>query len=440
MQDKAHSYQVSIEGWRDTRRNAVLHFSKIYDGELSPPQKIEPSSIPDSPILRTLGRAKDLKIRIYTGNDPVSVCAVQDSLFAFVDRIPSEHRLRSLDNIITAVMPNDPNNRAVVVSHVWLDYATGKPLIFENKDVQPGDLSRMHVIVSLADPLRKIRNFHGKQTAITIYYEGYKAMVWRELRPLVKDLMCGDSEVQDYEAFRRYFRAVRYMIKSIKVVSKHVMRLQEPQTPAASVPVTTEPHPPTPASTPVAGIIDLTGEDDENNNDTQNPHDQPRPRLASAHESGVVDITGEPGDQQEQIGLPRLHDITKALAMARIRADFGALTLQHRRLLQLGQDAHDMASRVASTIATEDEALATAMENLRQNREYAAASLPERTDVSHYGYNEFDAKFADYRSDRNGYKPYQPLIARKRKGSDAGSKSNKKKTKSRKAPAPSMQE
>jgi hypothetical protein len=394
MNDRAQSYKASIEGWRDGRRRASLLFRKVVNGIPVDTPAIEPNSIPSSAALDALRLAKDLTIDICCGNDPVSICAVQDTLFAFVDRIPEDHRIRSLEVTITVVLPNDNNERSMAVSDVWPTSRLKRDIIHENRDLQPGDLSRMHMAAFLTNPLRKIRRIGvgGKKELVQLELQGRTGPVWKEMFDGVEKMMRGETEVKDYEVFRRYFEDIRHVIKGISGAVKNIDRLCGRPVPgkvASTSPKPPETPPPTPATLAVPEVIDLTGE----------VHD-------------VIDLAAD--DSEAALGLADLRGITKTLAMARIRASFKDLRVAHKSLLE-------MADNVLKTSPPfpEDQHLVEVIESLRQNREYAAESFPKKADVSYYGYNESDGRLTSYRSDRKAHVPQGgSQIKRKRKHTD----------------------
>jgi hypothetical protein len=315
MNDRAQSYKASIEGWRDSRRRASLWFRKVVNGIPVDTPAIEPNSIPSSTVLNALRLAKDLTIDICCGNDPVSICAVQDTLFAFVDRIPEDHRIRSLKVTITVVLPNDNNERSMAVSDVWPTSRLKRDIIHENKDLQPGDLSRMHMAAFLTDRLRKIRSIGvgGKKDLVQLRLQGRTGHVWKEIFDGVEKLMRGDTEVRDYEVFRRYFEDIRHVIKGISGAVKNIDRLcgrPVPGKAALTSPEPLETPPLTPATLTVAEIIDLTADGTE-----------------------VIDLTAD--DTETTLGLADLRGITKTLAMARIRGSFTDLRVAHKSLLEM---------------------------------------------------------------------------------------------------------
>lgn len=451
MNNSTQSYKASITGWRDDRRRPSLHFSKIVNGEPRKAEPLDTKSIASSDTLSALSKAKDLHIVVYSGNDPVSICAVQDMLFAFVDRIPSDHRLRSLKVGITVVLPNDANERSMAVSDVWQTRLTGEELIHEGKRIQPGDLSRMHMTAFLTDPLRKIRNIKDKSKpgVCTIEFAGYSGIVWKEIPRKLKELVCGETEVPDYEVFRRYFAVIRYLVQSLKLVFKHIARLQRPPPDATSALVT-------PASTGSLGTIDLTEEDDTiawprqgrpkpdstvdltGEEDTINLAQQGQIRAtpALANPNELIDLTGEADDEsnykQDQLGLPGLQEVTKQLAMARIKASFGDLRSGYEKLMDLGEDAHRMALKVASD-SPEDQGLSVGIENLEKSFRKANDSYPRKTDVSYYGYNESDIKLAAHKSGPEGDSESRSSTSKKSKKRKHLSKEGKKNTTKKKA-------
>lgn len=395
MNDRHQSYKCSLEGWLDHRRSARLRFRKVVDGEPVSSPDIEPAIIPTFTALDALKDCKDLAIDICCGNDPVSICAVQDIFFAFVDRIPEVHCLRSLNVSITVVLPNDINERSWVVSDVWPSAFLHMPTIYENKTIQPGDLSRMHMIVFLIDPLRKIRALggEGKIKEVELIFAGRTGEVWKEILDVVKDLVCGKSVVEDYEVFRRYFDGVKHLIKSMRKALKNISKLQDKAVSRCLASEPTESLASSPAPVPVREVIDLTIE-------------------------APPDVTHLTADApQVSLELMDLRMITKALAMARIRGSFEDLSAGHADLLRM---ADEMIVRASSLPG--DEHFVSLFERLQQNMEYAASIFPKKVDVSHYGYNESDAKLAEYRSDPEGYVLRRAKLKRKRKrtrGQDA---------------------
>lgn len=296
-------------------------------------------------------------------------------LFAFVDRIPEVHHLRSLNVIITVVLPNDTNERTCIVSDVWPSAFLQKATIYENKTIQPGDLSRMHMVAFLTDPLRKIRGLSGggKTKHVDLDFSGRFGAVWKETLIVVKDLVCETSDVQDYEVFRRYFDGIRHLIKSIQQGIKNIDRTQDKAMPDGLAPDSPELITSTPVVARVQEVVDLTIE----------PHE-------------VVDLTGD--TPQVPLSLADLRAATKALAMARIRGSFKDPKAGHRELLE-------MADRIveAASCLPIDERFASVLDRLHQNAEYAVSIFPKKADVLHYGYIESDTKLAEYRSDPKGY-------------------------------------
>lgn len=377
MNDSHQSYKCTIEGWRGDRRSARLIFRKVVNGTPVDSPGMEPKSVPTCITLNTLSKCKDLAIDICSGNDLVSICATQDTLFAFVDRIPEAHCLRSLTVRITVVLPNENVERPWIVSDVWPSSFLQLPTILENKMIQPGDLSRMHMIAFLTDPLRKIRQLGGggKIKCVGLDFSGRTGTVWKEILIVVKDLVCGESDLKDYETFRRYFDGIRHLIKSIQQAIKIVNKLQENAMPDGLAPESPESLPATPATGEAREIIDLT-----------------------------ID------DLPISIGLTDLRAATKALAMARIRGSFKDLRAGHRELLEMADKIVVAASRLPT-----NERFASVLGRLYQNKDYAVSIFPKKADVSHYGYNESDMKLVEYRSDPEGYVERKAKLRSKRK-------------------------
>ena len=388
MNDSTHSYKATVEGWRDDRRRSRLCFRQVVDGTPVDGDWFETDDVPHSSALDALAKAKDLSLDICCGNDPVSVCAVQDILFAFIDRIPQNHRLRSLTVTITVVLPNDPNERSMVVSDVWPTAFRKLDIIHENKNIQPGDLSRMHMTAFLTDPLREIRRLGGDKRRGHVGFEfaGHTGVVWKEIPTDVRKLVCGETEVKDYRLFQRYFEGMRNLAKSMVTALKDTNRLQGKPVQDEIAPMTPESRPPTPATTGRGPqIIDLEAEVPE-----------------------VIDLTLD--EPQFSLGLSEFRAITKAMAMARIRGNFTDLKTEHDRLLSMAENILKIASPLP-----EDGRTQRAIQRLQDNKEYVSTIFPKETDVSHYGYNHSDARFAEYKSDPKGSARPEKEKTRKRK-------------------------
>jgi hypothetical protein len=375
MNDSNQSYKCSLEGWREDRRSARLFFEKVVDGTPVSSPGMESKSIPTSTTLDALSTCKDLTIDICCGNDPVSICAVQDMFFAFVDRIPEVYSLRSLTVTITVVLPYDNNERPWFVSDVWPSSFLHMPTIIENKLLQPGDLSRMHMVAFLTDPLRKIRKLggSGKIKRVDFDFRGYTGVVWKEILVVVKHMVCGKSDVKDYEVFRRYFDGVRHLIKSMQNTIKNTERLRDKATSDGFALESPESLTSTPAAPRVQEVIDLT---------------------IGKHE--VIDLTADAS--QVSLELSDLRAATKGLAMARIRGSFKDLKAAHQNLLEMADNMAISASRMPK-----DEHFVSLLRRLQLNMDYAAWIFSKKKDVSYYGYDESDTKLADYRSDPKGY-------------------------------------
>jgi hypothetical protein len=391
MHDSHRSYICSIEGWREDRRSVKIWFRKVVNGQPVDSLGLDPKSISTSSTLDALEKCMDLAIDICCGNDPVSICAVQDTFFALVGRIPNNHRLRSLAVTITVVLPNDANERSWIVSDIWPASFLQKPTIYENKIIQPGDLSRMHMVAFLTDPLRKTRKLggDGKTKHISLIFSGRTGEIWKEIAVVVKDLVCGDSDVKDYEIFPRNFDGIRYLTKSIQCAIKNINKLQDTVLSGALVPNSPESLASTPVPARMHKVIDLTTE---------------------AHE----DIGLTTDASQGPMGMPGLRVATKALAMARIRGSFKDLNAAHHSLLKSADEV-----LMATSRSLENEQIVGV---LQQNRDYAASIFPKSVDVSCYGYNESDTKLAEYRSDPEGYVLRKANLESKRKqarGQDA---------------------
>lgn len=387
INDSHRSYKCSLEGWRDDRRHARLFFGQVVEGTPVNSPGMEPKSISTCTEFEALKKCKDLKINICCGNDPLSICAVQDMFFAFVDRIPDVHCLRSLTVSITVVLPNDVNERSWIVSDIWRSAFLSMPTIYENKTIQPGDLSRMHMIAFLTDPLRKIRGLgrEGKIKHVSLEFPGRTGVVWEEILVVVKDLICENSEAKDYEVFRRYFDGARHLIKSMQNAIKTFDEVLDKAMPDGHGPNSPESLTSTLMPARAQDVIDHMIEEQE-----------------------VVDLTTDAS--QGPMGLPELREFTKALAMARIRGSFNDLRVGHRSLLTMADNIALAASRLPG-----DERLASLLERLQQNRDHAVWFFPKKVDVSYYGYNEPDTKLAEYRSDPEGYVLRRVKLKPKRK-------------------------
>ena len=146
----------------------------------------------------------------------------------------------------------------------------------------------MHMIAFLTDPLRKIRGLggEGKIKHVDLDFSGRTGTVWKEILIVVKDLVCGNSEVKDYEVFRRYFDGARHLIKSMQNAIKTFNELQDKAMPDGHGPNSPESLSLTPAPEKAQVVIDLTIDEHEANDLT-------------AHAS------------QGPMGLPELREITK---------------------------------------------------------------------------------------------------------------------------------
>jgi hypothetical protein len=252
----------------------------------------------------------------------------------------------------------------------------------------------MHMAAFLADPLRKIRRISvgGTKELVQLRLPGRTGRVWKEIFDGVEKLIRSDTNVKDYEAFRRYFADVRHVIKGIDVGIKNIDKLQDTSPLVNFAPISPE-SPAAPSSGPAAKelreVVDLTAE---------------------AHE--VIDLTGdEPG---VSVSLQDLRAITKALAMARIRGGLKDLKAGHDSLLEMADDILKAAAPLQ-----ENSRLLGVMQRLQRTKEYASSIFPDEVDISHYGYNESDKHLALYRSDRKGYVPQGGTqIKRKRKHTD----------------------
>jgi hypothetical protein len=394
MNDSAQSYKASIGGWRDGRRRASLLFRKVINKIPVDTPAIEPNSIPSSTALDALRLAKDLTVDICCGNDPISICAMQDTLFAFIDRIPKDHRLRKLEVTITVALPNDNNERSMTISDVWPTSRLKRDIIQRNKDLQPGDLSRMHMAAFLTDPLRKIRRISvgGKKELVQLKLPGRTGHVWKEIFDGVENLMRSDTKVKDYEVFRRYFADIRHLIKGIDVGIKNINRLQDTSPLVSFAPMSSE-SPAAPSSGPAAKkpreVVDLTDESYE-----------------------VIDLTTD--EPEVSVSLRDLQAITKALAMTRIRGGLTDLKAGHESLLEMADNILKAAAPLQ-----ESSRLLGVMQRLQRNKEYASSIFPDEVNISYYGYNESDKRLALYRSDRKGYVPQGGTqIKRRRKHTD----------------------
>lgn len=354
LNDRTQSYKVSIEGWRDGRRRARLNFSRFVNQKPVLIEEIEPKSIHSNAALDVLSKARDLTMDICCGNDPVSTCAVQDVLFAFVDRIPEDHSLRSLEVTITVVLPNDNNERSMTVSDVWQITLLKQDIIQENKKLQPGELSRMHMSAFLTDPLRQIRGF-PRRGSVNLALPGRTGVAWKEAFDGVEKLICSDTEVKDYGIFRRHFGDIRNLIKGIDIAVKNIDRLQgkAPHVDLMpSSPRSLETNSPSPVPARSREVIDLTAE---------------------VHE--VIDLTLD--KSEASLGRTNLRAITKALAMARIRGSFTHLRAAHDSLLEMA----DSVLKAAFPLP-KDMQLLGVIERLPANIKYATDIFPDEEDVS----------------------------------------------------------
>jgi hypothetical protein len=235
----------------------------------------------------------------------------------------------------------------------------------------------MHMAAFLIDPLRKIRRLggEGKIKQFELVFPGRTGKVWKEILVEVRDLVRGKSDVKDYELFRRYFDGIKFLITSIQRAIKYTNRVQEKAMLNGPTPKSPKSFPPLPATAKLQEIIDLAMKAPE-----------------------VIDLTADASPVPVSLGLSDVRAVTKALSMARIRGNFKDLRAGHHRLLTLADSTLEVASQLPK-----DDHVVGVLERLQKNKDYAAAILPKRADVSYYGYNGSDTKLAECRSDPKSY-------------------------------------
>lgn len=410
LNDRAHSYKASIGGWSDKGSRAWLSFRQIVNGNPRPTNTLYLNDIAESSFLDPLEITRDLEIDISTGNDPVSVCAVQDVLFAFVDRIPPDHRLRSLSIRITIILPNDPNERQMTTADVWAGFRIKKDIIHENKYIQPGELSRMHMTAFLTDPIRKIRNLNAGERGgkFSITFPGHTG-VWKDIAITVEELVRSNAEVKDYEAFRKYFKALRPFVDDFRkglealAATKNVNRgIGNMMTP-----------PITPESNPAAHrgrkkvVVDLTG--DEVIDFTTETDQQEFTQLGQGHERSAP--SARPEDP-----VSELEATMQAFASARIRGHFHDLNIAHIEILNLAADPFDDLEKKAETIPERQIEFKKLRKRLLNTCEALDRAWYEKVDVSHYGYNEADKRLGLRKTEPKTHAPAKkPQVKQKKR-------------------------
>lgn len=368
LRDNAHAYRACIEGWQEDDHRARLFFGITVKQKPNYPPAMYQEDIEEDLQLDLLSRVKDLQIEVTTGNHPSSVCAVQDMLFAFVHRIPVDHVLRSLQITITVKMPNDATSRNFITADVWDCPQDGLDIIHEYRLIEPGDLSRAHMIAFLTDPLKTIRGLNkGKKQKgmCTVKFHGASGTILGDIPSKIAELVRCHADVRDYEVFREHYAAMCDLIDSIRTAIPAT-------SPGNDTIDLTSIEPPTPLTPPKSTTIDLTKEDN-----TPQPSDE-----TSASSSPPTTET--------------LHNLHQSLATARIRGNFHDLQQAQAELIALCDKLLELPSRTGPDGAEPGDEVHARRDMLAEKRGMVIALLPEdgESDVSFYGYAETDGVLA----------------------------------------------
>lgn len=367
LRDNAHGYRACVEGWQEDDHRARLFFGITVKQKPSYPPAMYQEDIEDDLQLDLLSRVKDLQIEVTTGNHPSSVCAVQDMLFAFVHRIPVDHVLRSLQITITVKMPNDATSRNFVTADVWDCPQDGLDIIHEYRLIEPGDLSRAHMIAFLTDPLKIIRDLNkGKRQKgmCTVKFHGASGTILGDIPSKIAELIRGDADVRDYEVFREHYLAMCDLIDSMRAAIPPVSPRDE------TIDLTTT-EPLTPLTPAQSTTIDLT-----------------------------KDNTPQPSDETPASSSPptteTLHSLHQSLATARIRGNFHDLQQAQAELIALCDKLLELSHRSGPDGAEPGAEVHARRDMLAEKRGRVISLLPREgeSDVSFYGYAETDRVLA----------------------------------------------
>lgn len=367
LRDNTHAYRACIEGWQEDDHRARLYFGITVRQKPNYPPAMYQEDIEDDLQLDLLSRVKDLQIEVTTGNHPSSVCAVQDMLFAFVHRIPVDHVLRSLQITITVKMPNDATSRNFMTADVWECPQEGLDIIHEYRFIEPGDLSRAHMIAFLTDPLKTIRNLNkGKRQKgmCTVKFHGSSGTILGDIPSKIAELVRGDAEVRDYEVFREHYAAMCDLIDSMRAA------IPLASTDDETIDLTTI-EPLAPLTPQKSTTIDLTTED------------------SSTHPDDKATSSSPPTTET-------LHNLHQSLATARIRGNFYDLQQAQNKLIALCDKLLELLSRSDPDSSEPGDEVHARRDMLAEKRGMVIAFLPmeEESDVSFYGYAETDRVLA----------------------------------------------
>ena len=158
-----------------------------------------------------LNRVKVLNLRI-SANEGITICNVQDALFAVLGHLRPNHKLHALNVVISVETRRD--DQWTMFSSNYAERMYSVDVMREFRDIKPGDLSRAHLTAFLTDPLRTIRGLRNgnRQGKFTLNFTGKGGRPWREIKGEVFALIKGTSSVPDYKIFSRYYDALRTLI------------------------------------------------------------------------------------------------------------------------------------------------------------------------------------------------------------------------------------
>lgn len=395
LNDENQAYKIFLESWRTGIKSTRLSLSRLGSAKEQLVANLTQKKITTSAALDILQRARDLTLRVLAGNCPQAMCAMQDALFDLTKRFPAN--LRSLHITITIIMPNDDNGHDLVVSEQAAAPFLRQQTINEYKHIQPGQLSRPHLVAFLADPLRTLRKLKldkGK-AGFSMEFKGCTGNVpaWSEIPRRLTDIVTGESEQKDYELFSRHYAALCPLLGAIDTLCKLFEETRQAMT-------WTE-----------------KGDYGRNTQLFTPPRATPEEPIDLTRDNDVVDLTDETPSAATAFvtGQSKINAVLDKLACARIRGRVKATHTHRTTLLR-------RAKRLATWAIewSKDEVLRAAAERVIELVEALGGLEPESTKVSYYGYNELDRRLEKWQTDRQGFVHYQSerKVGKKRKADE----------------------
>ena len=314
-------------------------------------------------------------------------------------RLPAT--LRSLHMTITVVMPNDDNGHDLAVSEQAVTPFLRLQTIHEYKHIEPGQLSRPHLVAFLTDPLNMLRKLKLEKggEGFELSFDGCKGTVpaWSEIPRRVRDAVCGGSEMRDYELFSRHYAELRPLLEALEVLNRLFLQARRVGTQASKGKDETNSQLLTPPRATPEEPIDLTGDD-------------------------VTDLTGD-AEETPSEATAIVKAVLEKLACARIRGRVKAA--QKHTVTLLGRSKR-LALRTMDWAKMQGRAdVQSAAEKLYDIWCSMEGTPLEPADVSFYGYNEMDVRLAEWKMDRVGFVHYQhaaagqkPVKSKRKRGAD----------------------